>query len=59
MKQPDPLDLLELRITAFQQDFSKLHQQLTKVIVGQEQIINDLLVAVLSGGHVLLEGYRA
>jgi MoxR-like ATPase len=34
----------------------QIKQQLGKVIVGQQEIIDMLLVAMLSGGHVLLEG---
>jgi MoxR-like ATPase len=33
-----------------------LRQQLTTQVIGQEQLVDDLLVAILAGGHVLLEG---
>ncbi|MFW6359561.1 MAG: AAA family ATPase [Chroococcales cyanobacterium] len=36
--------------------FSRLHQTLNKIIVGQETLIQQLLVALLSGGHLILEG---
>ena len=36
--------------------FSKAVQEIGKVIVGQDETIKLLLVALLSGGHVLLEG---
>ncbi len=33
-----------------------LHDMLGKAIVGQQQVIDGLYIAVLAGGHVLLEG---
>lgn len=40
-----------------QQDvFQALRQELHKHIVGQEYLIERLMVALLSGGHILLEG---
>jgi MoxR-like ATPase len=35
---------------------SKIKNEISKVIVGQDQIINELLVSVLSKGHCLLVG---
>ncbi|NQT93160.1 MAG: AAA family ATPase, partial [Lentisphaerae bacterium] len=41
-------------------EINKLHDdvtaQLKKVIVGQTDVIQEMLVAILSGGHCLLEG---
>ncbi|MBN8548038.1 MAG: MoxR family ATPase [Deltaproteobacteria bacterium] len=39
-----------------QEVFQSLKQELHKHIVGQEYLIERLMVALLSGGHVLLEG---
>ncbi len=36
--------------------FHRLAHHLGKVVVGQSDLIRDLLVALLSGGHVILEG---
>jgi MoxR-like ATPase len=36
--------------------FGKLRQALSEIIVGQEMVIDQLLVALLAEGHVLLEG---
>ena len=33
-----------------------LVMELNKVIIGQEHMINSLLIALLSDGHILLEG---
>src|SRR6478672_5250897 len=35
---------------------NELKQEIKKVIVGQEEIIDQLLITFLSGGHALLEG---
>lgn len=35
---------------------SKVDEELSKVIVGQKQVIEDLLVALFSGGHCLITG---
>ncbi len=37
-------------------DLSALETQLNSVIVGQEPLIRQLLIAIFAGGHVLLEG---
>lgn len=39
-----------------QTEFLALKQHLQSVIVGQESLLDRLLVALLTGGHVLLEG---
>ncbi|MBN1970658.1 MAG: MoxR family ATPase [Candidatus Delongbacteria bacterium] len=33
-----------------------ISEELSKIIIGQKDIVNDLLIAVLSGGHVLMIG---
>ncbi|HLH60158.1 MAG TPA: MoxR family ATPase [Ktedonobacteraceae bacterium] len=43
-------------ITAFVETAQKLERELTSIIVGQERVIRELLLALLAGGHVLLEG---
>ena len=41
---------------AFAEDFKKLRTEISKVIIGQEEVVKDLLIAIFSGGHVLLVG---
>ncbi|MBI4470707.1 MAG: MoxR family ATPase [Acidobacteria bacterium] len=36
--------------------FEQLKVQLHKVIVGQDQVLDEMLVTLLAGGHLLLEG---
>ena len=35
----------------------KIKKEVSKVIVGQEEMIESIIVALLSDGHILLEGY--
>ena len=43
-------------VEQFQYNFNKIRTELHKVIVGQEQVIEELLIAVFSRGHCLLVG---
>lgn len=43
-------------LNALQQSVETLKQEIGKVIVGQEQMVELLLAAVLADGHVLIEG---
>lgn len=36
--------------------FNRVRSEVAKFIVGQEQIVEDVLIAIICGGHVLLEG---
>ncbi len=40
----------------FRTRFSALQQELAGVIVGQQDVVKELLIAFFAGGHVLLEG---
>lgn len=45
------IDLTEMR-----QNLDKVKSEIAKVIVGQEKMVEHLLAALLSNGHVLIEG---
>ncbi len=47
---------IERQRDAFQADFKRVHQEISKIIVGYSDIIDDILMAILGKGHVLLEG---
>jgi MoxR-like ATPase len=49
-------DQWKLQLEEFRNDFTKLRNEISKVIVGQEEILDDTLIALIAGGHVLLEG---
>src|SRR5215472_10367173 len=40
----------------FRADFQRLRAEIAKVIVGQDEIVDGTLTALIAGGHVLLEG---
>ncbi len=43
-------------MTTDNNQFLKISQTLEKIIIGQSSIIEQLLIALLSGGHVIIEG---
>ena len=47
---------LEARIARFRQRHSALREEVAKVIVGHDEILDGTIIALLAGGHVLLEG---
>src|SRR4051812_14128167 len=46
----------EEKIQAFRQTYAALQNEIGKVIVGHNEIVEGTLIALLAGGHVLLEG---
>jgi MoxR-like ATPase len=48
--------LVEPRLAGFQDDFNALRHELTKVVVGQTDAVEQMLIAAVAGGHVLIEG---
>ena len=49
-------DEMKQDLEAFRRDFEKLRDEIGKVIVGNLDILDDTLTALIAGGHVLLEG---
>jgi len=47
---------IEQRIEQFHQSYRRLREEVGKVIVGHEEIVENTLIALFAGGHVLLEG---
>ncbi len=62
MKDPSENGQNELRtddlgaVKRLQQAFHDIKQQLARVIVGQDEVIEQLLIALFSRGHAILEG---
>src|SRR3954453_21346342 len=60
MTNPSPISLdsseLKQRIVRFQQAESDIVQQIRRVIVGQEQVLEQVLIALFVGGHCLITG---
>ena len=47
---------IQQQLVNFRLDFHKLRSEISRVIVGQTEILDDTLIALVAGGHVLLEG---
>jgi MoxR-like ATPase len=52
---PSPADL-DARFAHFRERFQALRTEVQRAIVGHEELLQDVLVAIVSHGHVLLEG---
>src|SRR5438874_3353454 len=48
--------MTEERAEAFVGDYERLKREVHKVIVGHGEIVDQVMVALFAGGHVLLEG---
>ncbi|MCB1238021.1 MAG: AAA family ATPase, partial [Verrucomicrobiae bacterium] len=46
----------EKRVAHFRETFEKIRAEIGKFIVGQEAIVENVLIAIVCGGHALLEG---
>ncbi len=52
----EDLSAVEKSVQEIITDLNNLRKEMKKVIVGQEEIIEQLLITFLAGGHALLEG---
>lgn len=44
------------KVTMFSEKIAKVQEELAKDVVGQKDIINNVIIAIIAGGNVLLEG---
>ena len=47
---------IDRQVETFQEQFKRVRDEVGKVIVGSEEIIDGVIMSLLAGGHVLLEG---
>src|SRR5258708_20470935 len=47
---------VEAEVRGFSRDVTRLRDEVGKVIVGHEGIVEGVVMALLAGGHALLEG---
>ena len=47
---------IEQEVTQFVDTFEALRQEVSKLIVGQQAVVEEVLTGIICGGHVLLEG---
>ena len=52
----EDLKKIEQEITELTGKLSELKREIHKVIVGQEEVLDQLIVAMLASGHILVEG---
>lgn len=50
------IEKLKQQASDFKQTFYRIKQEVNKMIVGQEEAVEGVLIALMAGGHVLLEG---
>jgi MoxR-like ATPase len=55
-ESPQPSEVQERRVEEFVGAFRSLRTEVQKVIVGHDDVINQVLTSLFAGGHVLLEG---
>lgn len=51
-----PVEEIEQRILSAQRTFDELRTEMARVIVGHEELIEQVFIALVCGGHCLLEG---
>jgi MoxR-like ATPase len=56
MSENPPPDELQARLQEFRTCFEQLKTEVQKAVIGQEDIIEKTVIAMIAGGHVLLEG---
>ncbi len=47
---------IEERVVRFKTDYTRLCDEIGKVIVGQNEVVQGVILSLIAGGHVLLEG---
>jgi len=48
--------MIEERVRLFRERMERIREEISKVIVGHEEAIEGMLLCLLAGGHVLIEG---
>ena len=56
MSSQQQIEQASEQIRSASEPFRKITEQVNRVLVGQEQLIQRMLVGLLTGGHLLIEG---
>jgi len=56
MSEQDQIQNKDEAAKKFREEFENIKNEISKFIVGQEEIIEKVIIAIICGGHVLLEG---
>src|SRR6266508_1793639 len=51
-----PQNEFETQVKEFRQEYDRVYQEISKVIVGHAEIVHGVLTCLFVGGHALLEG---
>jgi MoxR-like ATPase len=46
----------EMSVTDFRSTVRRIEEEVSRVIVGQSEVLRDVLICIIGGGHALLEG---
>src|SRR5215218_8105692 len=46
----------EMSVTEFRSTVRRIEDEVSRVIVGQSEVVRDVLICIIGGGHALLEG---
>jgi MoxR-like ATPase len=56
MQSSIDIQQLQEKIDQQSQFINRIKEELSKVLVGQQNMVDKLLIGLLSNGHILLEG---
>jgi MoxR-like ATPase len=45
-----------MNVADFREQFDRVQSEVAKIMVGQEDVVREVLICILAGGHALLEG---
>src|SRR4051794_12766749 len=51
-----PLEGAEMTVNRFREVAHSIEEEVAKVMVGQLEVVRDVMICILGGGHALLEG---
>ena len=54
-----PLEDFSVRLGGIREDIESVEKEFGKSIIGNTEILRSIIIALLSNGHVLLEGLQA
>src|ERR687897_2842618 len=46
----------DMSVTEFRSTVRRIEDEVSRVIVGQAEVLRDVLICIIGGGHALLEG---
>ena len=47
---------VDSQIESFREDWKRLKAEIAKAVVGQEEVVDEIFICLVAGGHALLEG---